>query len=560
MLMPPTEPRPTSPAMDGTAPKTWNVLLTFCHGLGDAVQFTIVLKHLQKLRPEWNVDIATLFGKHSAFEGLCRNTYILDQAEPVPCCQYQERFQLNWDECRESLRDKPSTKPSRCLSEIFHLPAQPDLFRYEIQRSAEDEQLARRYLASICPFGARDDGRFPVVVIHYEGNTSGEKKNLDHNLIRNVCETVQNAGYTPLILDWDRRSPLPDNRTIFCPDANHKLWPKIGTGDAARLAALIECSALMIGIDSGPLHVAGATTTPTIGVWTNHHPVHFFDLADNVMHLIPRHHEALAAGPEALDYFASHYQFRGYNQLQVDLPALVEHQLTGVSIDQISNQRFLKELHATSYDAQYYDEHKRAGLDYLEFGDWQRQYGRWLVHSLKLRGKRILDVGCACGSILRGLNEAGATGHGVDLCETMIALGRQKWPDLAPSLNVCDAVNLHLYPDQHFDAIHSAQVAEHWKPELVPFILRELARVTVEGGLFYCALDTSEMFARQGREMENEDPTHICIQTMNWWHDQLAKSGWELCTHESLQPLRMHEESFLNRYDWDWFVARRSGH
>ena len=33
---------------------------------------------------------------------------------------------------------------------------------------------------------------------------------------------------------------------------------------------------------------------------------------------------------------------------------------------------------------------------------------------------------------------------------------------------MCDAVNLHLFGDGSWDAVHTAQVAEHWRPELVP--------------------------------------------------------------------------------------------
>jgi hypothetical protein len=69
-----------------------------------------------------------------------------------------------------------------------------------------------------------------------------------------------------VVLDWDRRSPLPDGVRIHNPGADHELWGGSGTGDAETLAALIEQSALLVGVDSGPLHVAGATATPTLAL------------------------------------------------------------------------------------------------------------------------------------------------------------------------------------------------------------------------------------------------------------------------------------------------------
>src|SRR5262249_55024537 len=98
------------------------------------------------------------------------------------------------------------------------------------------------------------------------------------------------------------------------------------------------------------------------------------------------------------------------------------------------------------------------------------------------------------------------------------------WPEMEPRLKICDAVNLHYFSDRSFDAIHSAQAAEHWRPELVPHILAELARVTATSGVFFCALDTTELFARENLQLETEDPTPICIKPLGWWHEALEKN------------------------------------
>jgi ADP-heptose:LPS heptosyltransferase/SAM-dependent methyltransferase len=531
------------------------VLLEFRHGLGDAVQLTIVLRHLQSLKPDWSVDVAALPGKVSAFTNLCANTRVLD-SERLDRTVYDQVLVLDWHECRTGYADVPSTKPSRCLLEVFGLKPVLDLCGYRISIGDSSRDKAHAYLAQLCPAGPRDDGRYPVVLLHYQGNTSGERKNLTHELAREVCQVVGNSGFVPIVLDWDHRSPLIDQRTVFSPGKDHPLWNGMGTGDAEALAALIELSTLFVGIDSGPLHVAGATSTPTIGVWTGHHPGHFFDLSDNVMHLVPGDHVAKLPNPEAVAFFQKHYHHTTYKQLTIELPAVVQGRLTGEGVEQIANRRFLNELSSRAYDAVYYEEHKLAGLDYLGYGEWQEQYGDWLTSALAWKERRVLDIGCACGSILRGLGHAGAIVQGVEINEHMVRLGREKWPDMAGLLHVCDAVNLHLFADGAWEGLHSAQVAEHWKPQLVQHILEELRRVTATGGLFFCALDTEELFARQGRDLAHEDPTHICIKPLAWWHEQLRKAGWQLCGEQVEHRLRSHPGSFLKRYDWDWFVAR----
>eukprot|EP00475_Leptophrys_vorax_P021232 TRINITY_DN28958_c0_g1_i5.p1 TRINITY_DN28958_c0_g1~~TRINITY_DN28958_c0_g1_i5.p1 ORF type:complete len:389 (+),score=-31.27 TRINITY_DN28958_c0_g1_i5:135-1169(+) len=258
--------------------------------------------------------------------------------------------------------------------------------------------------------------------------------------------------------------------------------------------------------------------------------------------------------------------------MAADLAAQVRSQLTGEPVPpkaapmptmtaELSapavEQRPERILTSVNYDRQYYEEHQRAGLDYLNFGEWQQRYGRWFVESFGFQGKRVLDVGCACGSILRGLGQAGAVVEGIDLSEHMIELGRQKWPDMAPLLNVADAANLQRFGNSGWHAIHSAQVAEHWEPTQVPRILRELNRIVAPGGLFFCALDTEELFARQNRDMSTEDPTHICVKPRAWWTEQLAQTGWVDVTAEYEPALLDHHDSFLKMYDWDYFIARK---
>ena len=324
---------PVSPAFQNPIPPSTPpmiVLITFRHGLGDAVQLSIVLKHLKKYRPDWIVDVAALVGKHTACQGLCRRVYILERESP-PCCEYAQRFNLDWDECHTAYADSPSTKAERCLREVFKVTPDPELCTYTIHRSEEALSLARWYLEQICQVTPGPNGRYPVVLIHYEGNTSGDRKNLPTAMIRGLCEDILAEHHVPVILDWDGRSPIADGVRIHNPDAHAQLWKGTGTGDAESLAALTELSSLMIGVDSGPLHVAGATSTPTIGVWTEHHPLNYFAHADNVTHLVPRAHGRFLRGDQSTGeaYFNAHYRCLVYDDLEIGLRAAVRAKLSG---------------------------------------------------------------------------------------------------------------------------------------------------------------------------------------------------------------------------------------
>jgi SAM-dependent methyltransferase/ADP-heptose:LPS heptosyltransferase len=514
-----------------------DILHEFKHGLGDCVQFTAVLNHLKRHRSDWHNDVVATAGKGTAFHGLARNV-LASMPDTSP---YFHTFRHGWHECRKTYKDSPSTKAAQCLWEVFGVPPEWELLRYTIDVRPETQDRAKAFIDTLPPAKG-------IVGIHYQGNTSQDKKDLDHATVKAVCEYLTKLGYIALIFDWDWRSPLPDGKTIHCPNVEHPLWNRQGTGDAETIAAVIGLCSLFIGIDSGPQKAALATNTPTICVWTGHHPIHYADNAPNAVHLVPAHHADLIRGNKAdgLAFFTDHYKHVVYRN-----------DLAGVLIDQSQVALGLKLegrlLTSTAYDDHYYLEHLAAGLDYLGHGDWQRDYGQWIVSALDLKDKTILDVGCACGSIAAGLAEAGALVSGCDLSEYMIQLGRSKW--LKDSLFVCDAVNLHYWADGTFDLVHSNQVCEHWRPDLVPPILKELLRVTRPGGYYFQVGDTEEMFAKQGRTMDKEDPTHICVRSRRWWDEQLAAAGWEVV---DLGRVKDHPGSFWRRYpDWEGWLCRR---
>jgi ADP-heptose:LPS heptosyltransferase len=185
--------------------------------------------------------------------------YVLDR-DPIDASQYDDVMWPGWYENYSGGRDSPQTKVCNYLRENVGVEPDPELLSYTINTSEAARLRSSEYLRLIA--GEPVNGRFPVVAIHYEGNTSCERKNLSHETARRLCEAVLEQGYVPMVLDWDFRSPCPDHRRIHCPFVHQgDLWGGTGTGDAETLAALIEQCVLMIGVDSGPLHVAGATTT-----------------------------------------------------------------------------------------------------------------------------------------------------------------------------------------------------------------------------------------------------------------------------------------------------------
>lgn len=299
------------------------VLIKFSHGLGDAAQFTIVLKHLKSYYPDWVVDVFCLIGKHSAMKGLCNRVYHDREIRPLET-SYDKVFELYWWENYIGYKDRPNTKVSNCLKEVFGLDYDLALGKYQILIDSLDLDRAASYLRSIgCE---REGSKFNSVVFHYQGNTAPQKKNArDIELLLLIGWCLEH-NYVPVVLDWDNRTKLVDQKTVFCPrPAGYDIWGGTGTGDAATIAALIEQSSLFVGVDSGPQKCAGSTTTPSIGLWFGHSLIQFFDLCSNFVHMIPKNWRTIApcSASTEIQAFTEHFyslrEYQNRSSLAVDL-------------------------------------------------------------------------------------------------------------------------------------------------------------------------------------------------------------------------------------------------
>lgn len=312
------------------------VCLSFPHGFGDAVQFTAVLRHLKKHRPTWRISVYCKAGAHTLFGGLAERVGVMDRSE-LPQV-YQEDFALTygirWFEAEDTYHDSPATKVERCLREEFGITPEPALWDYCVTHTPEQRRLAVASLDEIA--SRRPDGRHRVVALHYQGNSWRSSKNLDEAIAREVVDVIRAAGFTPLILDWEsppRSGILRDHvRGVRCFGPRHPLWNNLGVGDGAALHALLSQVALVVGIDSGPEHLAAATDTPGLIVWRRQtHPLNYFSPAQNLLHVIRRDQGKHLRGDRETGerFFHAHYRSHVLrSHLRLELPELVRQHLS----------------------------------------------------------------------------------------------------------------------------------------------------------------------------------------------------------------------------------------
>lgn len=217
-------------------------------GLGDAVQMSILWRHLKKYRPWWLIDVRATKVMRGAVEPFVNRFWPSESGEVGD--GYDVVQALSWADCFHTFLDRPSTKVAYALKFMFGIDEyDPELGRYQV--TPEDSVS----LPSLPP-GA--------VCVHFSGASRREDKDLPAADVNAVWKFAV------------------ENR-VFLADINMMT----GVRGVGQLASVIRKAAAFVGIDSGPGKVASATDTPTLICWTGHHPLRYHDPAPNTTHLIP---------------------------------------------------------------------------------------------------------------------------------------------------------------------------------------------------------------------------------------------------------------------------------
>jgi hypothetical protein len=250
--------------------------IKFDHGLGDAANFAHALKlwidRGHKITIDTTPDKAPLFLAAGADVRPGTPTEHHYWHPPAPG---EPEMNDPWagNKVAWSLVDSP-LPPIGNYRELWHELTEVKLRLNRPDTAPEIDQ----FLATI-------DG--PLVLVHTRGNTTQHHKNASAELEQDIYrELLWQTDATLLLLDWDNRvSRIPGRRVRHLTDDFRRLT-------LPELAYLMERSALVIGVDSGPLHLSRFTNCPALGVWFGHHPAHYALPRQNTAHLTADHHGA----------------------------------------------------------------------------------------------------------------------------------------------------------------------------------------------------------------------------------------------------------------------------
>lgn len=170
------------------------------------------------------------------------------------------------------------------------------------------------------------------------------------------------------------------------------------------------------------------------------------------------------------------------------------------------------------------------GLDYNAYGTWQKNYAEMILNICdihKRTGKEkpsIMDVGCACGTVMRAFKEMNMFGsiRGCDISKFMLDLGKKNHGFSDEELLFASGDNLPMIENNSIDFIHCTQTLEHCEESNICLILNEFKRIIQPNGIVFISLPAIKDGCPEEFIKLIED--HITVKTVQWWEDVFSKN------------------------------------
>lgn len=154
------------------------------------------------------------------------------------------------------------------------------------------------------------------------------------------------------------------------------------------------------------------------------------------------------------------------------------------------------------------------------------------------RPRKVLEVGCGCGSFVKYARARGVKAVGIDFAEWAIANplgGAEKWISLGDARDI-------PFPDDSFDFVFNTDLMEHiyFKGDTgkdVDRVIDELCRVSSKWIFYQIATVGMEDKPSEGYFLERDEPIpleleayavagHVTVQKPEWWEERILREGW----------------------------------
>lgn len=194
------------------------------------------------------------------------------------------------------------------------------------------------------------------------------------------------------------------------------------------------------------------------------------------------------------------------------------------------------------FDKAYFQDGELRGTAYRDYlsGSRDSKTFREIAQAIieVFQPRRVLDVGCATGAIVRWLNEFGCEAHGIDVSEWAVKNAQHKNVKLAAAEEL-------PYSDDFFDVVITCHSLEHIPESVFDRALGEINRVCSAFQFHMLPMIGTSPYDGEPNEVRRglmKDPTHQQLHSKDFWVERFMQYGCEpletciLFRHENFPP------------------------
>lgn len=178
------------------------------------------------------------------------------------------------------------------------------------------------------------------------------------------------------------------------------------------------------------------------------------------------------------------------------------------------------------YDEDYFQNGERKGTAYSNYLAASRSSAIYFEIALAIskvfNPRRVLEIGCATGIVVKHLNDMDIEAHGIDVSSWAIKNREHHNVTLAGAEKI-------PYPDEHFDLVYSIHALEHIPQNLKDAAFSEIKRVSKKNQLHLLPIIGLGPYAGERDDVISalkKDPTHSLLEDREWWLREFNKIGF----------------------------------
>ena len=165
----------------------------------------------------------------------------------------------------------------------------------------------------------------------------------------------------------------------------------------------------------------------------------------------------------------------------------------------------------------------------------------------RVRGQRVLDIGCGTGPLVGELLRRGRDAIGVDSSPEVVAEARRRYGD---RFTVGSVTSLP-YPDESVDAATLIEVVEHLDDAALDSAIREAHRVIRSGGHLVITTPNSEKLEPASRQCPDCGAEFHIYQHLRSWSAGTLASYLE---DRGFGPVSVAPIAFRERERFGWLI------